>query len=193
MSINRTQWAYRSKGIGKKNHIHTLQSKEGIDRARREWHEEQGTSKIPSEVTLQFQLLSFLLTSCVCVQTLSVRVWLFATLWAVACQAPPSMGSFHARILEWVAISFSRGSSRPRDRTRISFVSFTGRWILYHCATWEEACMYMKAQKSFDLHLEKDAIFKDEIKRVIILNFKNVHTHTYVHTHTHTHWSTNYP
>ena len=46
--------------------------------------------------------------------------------------------------------------------------------------------MYMKAQKSFDLHLEKDAIFKDEIKRVIILNFKNVHTHTYVHTHTHT-------
>ena len=44
----------------------------------------------------------------------------------------------------------------------------------------------MKAQKSFDLHLEKDAIFKDEIKRVIILNFKNVHTHTYVHTHTHT-------
>ena len=71
MSINRTQWAYRSKGIGKKNHIHTLQSKEGIDRARREWHEEQGTSKIPSEVTLQFQLLSFLLTSCVCVFRLS--------------------------------------------------------------------------------------------------------------------------
>ena len=24
---------------------------------------------------------------------------------------------FQARILEWVAISFSRGSSRPRDRT----------------------------------------------------------------------------
>ena len=71
MSINRTQWAYRSTGIGKKKHIHTLQSKEGIDRARREWHEEQGTSKIPSEVTLQFQLLSFLLTSCVCVFRLS--------------------------------------------------------------------------------------------------------------------------
>ena len=27
---------------------------------------------------------------------------------------------FQARILEWVAISFSRGSSRPRDRTRVS-------------------------------------------------------------------------
>ena len=25
-----------------------------------------------------------------------------------------------ARVLEWVAISFSRGSSRPRDRTQVS-------------------------------------------------------------------------
>ena len=29
-------------------------------------------------------------------------------------------GIFQARILEWVAISFSRKSSRPRDRTRVS-------------------------------------------------------------------------
>ena len=36
---------------------------------------------------------------------------LFATLWTVAYQA---------RILEWVAISFSRGSSRPRDWTWVS-------------------------------------------------------------------------
>jgi len=28
-----------------------------------------------------------------------------------------------ARILEWVAISFSRGSSRPRDRTQVSFIA----------------------------------------------------------------------
>ena len=35
-----------------------------------------------------------------------------------------------ARILEWVAISFSRGSSRPRDRTHASFVSYTaGRFF----------------------------------------------------------------
>ena len=31
----------------------------------------------------------------------------------VACQAPLSMG--FSRILEWVAISYSRGSSQPRD------------------------------------------------------------------------------
>ena len=31
-------------------------------------------------------------------------------------------GILQARILEWVAISFSRGSSQPRDRTRISCI-----------------------------------------------------------------------
>ena len=35
--------------------------------------------------------------------------WRFVTLWTVACQDPPSMGFFQARILEWVAVSFSRG------------------------------------------------------------------------------------
>ena len=30
---------------------------------------------------------------------------------------------FQARILEWVAVSFSRGSSQPRDQTRISGIA----------------------------------------------------------------------
>ena len=34
-------------------------------------------------------------------------------------------------ILEWVATSFSRGSSQPRGRTRVSYVSCIGRWVLY--------------------------------------------------------------
>ena len=42
-------------------------------------------------------------------------------------------GIFQARILEWVAISFSRGSSWPRVQTCISCI---GRWTLYHWATW---------------------------------------------------------
>ena len=41
----------------------------------------------------------------------------------VACQAPLSMGIFQARILEWVAISFTKRSSQLRARTRISCVS----------------------------------------------------------------------
>ena len=41
-------------------------------------------------------------------------------------------GILQARILERAAISFSRGSSQPRDGTRVSCV---GRWILYFWAT----------------------------------------------------------
>ena len=32
-------------------------------------------------------------------------------------------GIFQARVLEWIAISFSRGSSRPRNRTRVSCIA----------------------------------------------------------------------
>ena len=50
------------------------------------------------------------------------------------CSPPGSSvhGILQARILEWVAISFSRGSSRPRDQTHASYVSCTGRQVLYH-------------------------------------------------------------
>ena len=49
------------------------------------------------------------------------------------CSPPgPSVhGTSQARILEWMVISFSRGSSRPRDRTPISCI--VGRF-LYHWA-----------------------------------------------------------
>ena len=43
----------------------------------------------------------------------------------------------NATVMEWVAISCSRGSSWPRNRTYVSCVSCTGRQVLYHCATWE--------------------------------------------------------
>ena len=51
--------------------------------------------------------------------------------------SPPGFsvhGISQARILEWIAISFSRGSSWPRDHTCISCI---GRRILYHRDTWE--------------------------------------------------------
>ena len=47
-------------------------------------------------------------------------VWLFATPWIVA------HGIFQARVLEWVAISFSRGSSWPRDQTQVSHIAGRG-------------------------------------------------------------------
>ena len=48
------------------------------------------------------------------------------------CSPPGSSvhGIFPARILEWVAIPFSRGSSWPRDGTRISHIScIAGRFF----------------------------------------------------------------
>ena len=39
-------------------------------------------------------------------------------------------GILQARILEWVANSSSRGSSRPSDGTQVSCISCSGRWIL---------------------------------------------------------------
>ena len=46
-------------------------------------------------------------------------------------------GIFQARILHWLAISFSRGFSWPRDQTHVSGIFCISRQILYHCATWE--------------------------------------------------------
>ena len=71
---------------------------------------------------------------CVCV-CVCVRAQLCLTLCNPMGYSPPASsvhGILQTRILEWVAISFSRGSSRLRDQT---LVSYTGRWILYHCTT----------------------------------------------------------
>ena len=61
------------------------------------------------------------------------------------CSPPDSSvhGISQVKILEGVAISSSRGSSRPRDQTNISCI---GRQILLHGATWE-------AHGSHTLHL----------------------------------------
>ena len=54
--------------------------------------------------------------------------------------SPPGFsvrGILQARILEWVAMSSSRGSSRPRDQTQVSCVSCTGRRVLSPSPTRE--------------------------------------------------------
>ena len=49
----------------------------------------------------------------------------FIISWTVACQAPVSMGILQARILEWVAIPSSRGSSQSRDQTQVFHIAGT--------------------------------------------------------------------
>ena len=55
------------------------------------------------------------------------------------CSPPGSSvhGISQARVLEGVAMSFSRGSSQARDWINISCVSCMSKQILYHWATWK--------------------------------------------------------
>ena len=53
------------------------------------------------------------------------------TPWAIAHQAPLFMGILQARILEWVAMPSSRGSSQTRDQTQVSCIAggFFTIWV----------------------------------------------------------------
>ena len=85
------------------------------------------------------------------VQSLS-SVWLWDSM---ECSPPGSSvhGISQARILEWVAMSSSRGYSPPRDQTCVSCI---GRRILYHWATREAIKIYAlvlkRAMKSYQGH-----------------------------------------
>ena len=61
---------------------------------------------------------------CMCVCQSLNGVWLFATLWMLARQAPLSL--WFPRQEYWSGLPFSsRGSSWPRDRTQASCISCT--------------------------------------------------------------------
>ena len=73
-----------------------------------------------------------------CAESLS-RVWLFVTPWIVARQAPLSIGILQTRILEWVAMPSSRGSSQPRDQTQVSRIA----GVFFIIWATREVCMYV--------------------------------------------------
>ena len=69
----------------------------------------------------------FLHSYCCCLVAKS-----YLNLWGTMDNSPPGSsvhGILQARILEWVAISFSRGFLHPGIEPSISCI---GRWILYH-------------------------------------------------------------
>ena len=84
------------------------------------------------------------------------RVWLCNPL---DCSPPDSSvhGISQARILEWVAISFSRGSSWPRDWTHVS---------------WKPSA------------LKGDSLPLSHQGSIYIYIYTHTHTHTYIYTHT---------
>ena len=66
------------------------------------------------------------------------------------CSLPHSSvhGIFQARVLEWGAVSFSRGSSQPRNRTRVS--SIVGRRFTVW-ATREKCLVQSKIEWKIDI------------------------------------------
>ena len=65
----------------------------------------------------------------VCVLSCFSRVQLCASLFTEAHQASLSMGILQARILEWVAMPFSKQSAQPRDWTQVTCIA--GRFFTF--------------------------------------------------------------
>ena len=59
--------------------------------------------------------------------------------WTAARQAPLSMWILQARILEWVAMSSSKGSSQPKDQTQVSHIA-GGFFTIYKITNKDLLC-----------------------------------------------------
>ena len=88
-------------------------------------------NSVPS--VLKTSSSNLFLSMCLCAQ------WCMTLCDSMDCSLPGSsvLGILKTRILAWVAISFSRGSSWTRDRTHVFWISCIARWVLYHWAPWE--------------------------------------------------------
>ena len=90
---------------------------------------------------LQFVYTQFYTMSCVCVLATQSS----PTLWEAMDYSPAGSsvhGIFQTRILVWVAIPFSRGTSQPRDRSQVSSIAgkFFTIWVTRKAP---EFCMYI--------------------------------------------------
>ena len=79
--------------------------------------------------------------------------------------SPPGsfvQGTFPARMLEWVAVSFSRGSSQPRDRTQVSHTagSFFTIWATREAQPFFIYCL------SFTRFLSVSSLY--QARRIVI-------------------------
>ena len=87
----------------------------------------------------------FFCISCAWVQCVCVSHSVMSDLCDPMDYTPPGSslhGILQARILEWVAISFSRGSSRPRDRTQVSCIA--GRCSTVCASKYRELLLRMQ-------------------------------------------------
>ena len=90
---------------------------------------------------------------------------------------PPVHGIFQARVLEWIAISFSRGSSRPKDGTWVSCIVGRCFYCLSHQWRWNKLNKSITKKCKFSLSLY---IY------TYIYTHTHIYTHIYIYIHTHT-------
>ena len=95
------------------------------------WTEERGRLQSMGSQRLRHDWATSL-SECACVHVCAQSCLTLCDPMNCSLLGSSVQGIFLARILEWVAISSSRGSYHPRDWTHVSCLSCTGRWILYH-------------------------------------------------------------
>ena len=161
-------------------------------------------NKLSKNVTF-CEVRLFLLMLCCAVLS---QVWLFVTSRTVACQASLSMGILQARILEWVAMPSSRGSSQPRDWTQVSWIAggFFTIWATRKAQEYWRAGRFftswadgthtgllflvyfpnsvvpkMAAQKSYAVYVNRD--IRPPSLTIHNLNLKHIFLQEYFQTH----------
>ena len=88
--------------------------------------------------------------------------------WTVAHQAPLFMGILQARIQEWVAISFSRGSSLPRDWTWVSCIK--GRFF----TVWPSREAHIDIQRSLYEYVQLEEYTQTPIDTITMIKVKDI-------------------
>ena len=84
-----------------------------------------------------------------------LSIWVVSDCDPLDCSPPGSsvLGISQARVREWVAIFSSRGSSRARDWTCVSWISCIGKQILCHWAIWEALFTVQQNESAMHTHL----------------------------------------
>ena len=126
LRLYRREGIYDQLGIfGEMAHVQRGRWAQGKSRMKEteKWKRRQWTGYEASVLVSGVHALSRVqLVPGVCV-LLAQRVWLFATPWTVAYQAPPSMGFSRQECWSGLPFPSSRGSSRPRNWTRVSCIA----------------------------------------------------------------------
>ena len=132
------------------------------------WKPVVHTSWIPQQTS---RTGSLEMSVCVCVLSGSVM----SDTWdPIDCSLPGSSvhGILQARILEWVAISFSRGSSWLRNRTQVSYIA--GRlitdWATREALGSEDSLQIQHSINPKSLGVLKVPVFKKYIKNYSVLS-----------------------